>query len=75
MPRYLVIPVGGAHTDGLWVTADTEEQARRLVSLNVPDAAEAIDWKRYDCRTDETYYTGPGVILKGSAETFTIHKR
>ncbi|HMR29755.1 MAG TPA: hypothetical protein PKA13_02550 [Geminicoccaceae bacterium] len=76
MPHYHVWSIEDSYRESYWVLADSEEQARRLVALNVDgDAATATDPKRYRCTLSDERNPPFGVIYRGMGGTFTIERR
>jgi hypothetical protein len=49
-----------------WLHADSEPQARTLVALNVPSAANARDAALFDCLLDDTKTPPDGLIHSDS---------
>jgi hypothetical protein len=64
MPHYCICSVEDEPPRKLWVLADSEAQARRLVSFNVEDAAEAADIDKYECHVDATHQPPYGSIYR-----------
>ena len=72
---FMVVPVNRRSDMGYWVQADSENQARLLVSLNVPGMEHAVSSIFADCEPDERFSPGYGAITGGSGQTFTITRR
>jgi hypothetical protein len=49
-----------------WIEAESVEQTRTLVALNVPAAANARDTTLFDCLVGDTKRLPEGVIYRGS---------
>ncbi|CAH2397682.1 hypothetical protein MES5069_180038 [Mesorhizobium escarrei] len=73
--HFLVVPVNRQPDMGFWLQADSPEEARRLVSLNVPQMEYATNEGYATCEQDQTHSPPYGVIVEGSGRTFTIKKR
>jgi hypothetical protein len=72
---FRVVPIGRNPKFGFWVRAETAEEARLLVSLNVPEMAAVTNPSLAACDPDQTYSPGHGVIIEGSGRTYTITRR
>jgi hypothetical protein len=72
--RFRVARVDDNHSDQFWVVADTQEEARRLVALNVMHARDAIDPAQYDRAPSEDYHVPVGVILSRSGQAFPVRQ-
>ena len=55
-----------------WVLSKSANDARTLVALNVPDAAEARDETLFDCLVDDTKTPPVGMIYSDSGEAFLV---
>lgn len=73
--HYILFRPQEVNDDEWWVLADSPEQARRLVALNVPEAAQAEDLKVFDCVQNANKGPPPGVIYSKLNGTFTIKRR
>jgi hypothetical protein len=63
-------------TERFWVRADNEQQARRLVALNVGGAAaEAEDAGKFSCIEDTTKTPPPSFIYCSKHSAVSIEKR
>jgi hypothetical protein len=63
MRHYLVLPRRDvAHADSYWVLAPSQEEARRLVALNVPGASGAADDDAFECVLNDQRQPPPGLI-------------
>ncbi|MAN79694.1 MAG: hypothetical protein CMF64_04810, partial [Magnetovibrio sp.] len=51
LPNFHIYPV--ADGDSFWVKASSSEEARKLITLNVPDAANATESSQYRCEEDD----------------------
>jgi hypothetical protein len=75
VPHYCVCAIEGEPPSRIWVLADSESHARRLVSFNVGDAAEAADIDKYECHVDATHQPPYGSIYReGGAITPIAHR-
>ncbi len=72
---FVVAPVGGRQSAAFWVKADNADEARLLVSLNVPGMESARDSSFASCEPDETNLPLYGSIIGGSGHTYTITRR
>ncbi len=75
MSHYCLCPVEGDPPARLWVLADSEKHARRLISLNISEAADATDAGKYECETDATFQPPFGWIYKTGGQSVAITKR
>ena len=73
--HFVLIPVGTQLGCGFWLQADTPEEARRLVALNVPSMSSAGNPDLVECRPDQTHAPEYGAIVQGSGRTYTITRR
>jgi hypothetical protein len=73
--HFVVVPIGRQLGFGFWLQANSAEEARRLVALNVPSMASAGNPDLAECRPDQTYSAGYGVIVQGTGRTYTITRR
>jgi len=73
--QFVVVPINRQPDMGFWLQADSPEEARRLVSLNVPDMESAVDASFAYCATDQTHSPEYGAILEGARRTYTITRR
>ena len=73
--HFIVVPIGRHPDMGFWLQAATPEEARRLVSLNVPHMEDAIHTSFATCAEDHIHSPGYGVIVGGSGRTYTITRR
>ena len=73
--NFVVFPTEEKRGVGFWLQADSAEEARRLVALNVPCMSSAINPDVVECRPDETYTPAYGAIVQGSVRTYTITRR
>lgn len=75
MPHYCICSVEEEPPRRLWVLADSEKHARRLVSFNVEDAAEAADIDKFECHVDATHQPPYGSIYReGGSVTAIAHR-
>jgi hypothetical protein len=58
-----------------WIDAESAEQARTLVALNVPAAANARDTTLFDCLVDDTKRPPEGVIYCASEGPLAITRK
>lgn len=72
---FVVVPTGRNPKFGFWLQADSAEEARRLVSLNVPEMSGVTNPSHAACGPDQTYSPGYGVIIEGSGRSYTITRR
>jgi hypothetical protein len=73
--NYLVVSVGRNRKFGFWLRVESAEEARKLVSLNVPEMASVTNLDAAECGPDETYSPMHGVIVEGSGRSYTITRR
>ncbi|MGH6840738.1 MAG: hypothetical protein ACREDV_01380 [Methylocella sp.] len=78
MPHYCVWPTEGTNNyleeiKNFWVLATSDDEAKRLVALNVPSIG--TDVTKLGCVADQKFAPPPGVIMTDSGETFTVSKR
>ena len=55
-----------------WVLAESPDEARTLVALNVASAAAARDEALFDCLVDDTRTPPVGMIHSDSGEAFMV---
>jgi len=72
--NFVVVPTGRQPSFGFWLQADTAEEARRLVALNVPCMGSAIP-DLAGCWPDASYAPQYGAIIEGTVRTHTITRR
>ena len=75
MPHYCICSVEEEPPRRLWVLADSEKHARRLVSFNVEDAAEAADIDKFECHVDATHQPPYGSIYREGGRVTPIAHR
>ena len=75
MVHFAIVPINRQPDMGFWVKADTPEEARRLISLNVPGMEQATSTAFARCDEDQTYVPAYGVIVEGTGRTFTVKRR
>lgn len=75
LKTYVVLLAGRSVGSGYWVQADSADEARRLVALNIPGMGMARDPDFAECRADQTYAAGYGTILQASNRSYTITRR
>jgi hypothetical protein len=73
--NFVVVPIGRQPSFGFWLQADSADEARRLVALNVPDMGSASIPDLVDCWPDETYSPRYGAIIEGTVRTYVITRR
>jgi hypothetical protein len=73
--NFLVVPVGRNPKFGFWLQAGDAEEARKLVSLNVPEMAGVTNPALARCTPDETHSPMHGLIFEGSGRSYTITRR
>jgi hypothetical protein len=73
--NFVVVPIGRQPSFGFWLQADSAQEARRLVALNVPSMGSAGNPDLAECRPDQTYSPGYGAIVQGTGRTYTITRR
>jgi len=73
--NFVVVPLGGHPSFGFWLQADSAEEARRLVALNVPCVSSPDIRNLAECWPDETYCPPYGAIKHGTVRTYTITRR
>jgi hypothetical protein len=72
---FVVIPIGRNPRFGFWLRAEDAAEARRLVSLNVPDMTGVTDASIAQCNRDDTHAPMHGAIFEGSGRSYTITRR
>ena len=55
-----------------WVLSESADDARTLIALNVPSAAEARDETLFDCLLDDTRTPPVGMIYGDCGEAFLV---
>ena len=75
MPHFCICSVEDEPPRKLWVLADTEAHARRLVSYNVEDAAEAANIDKFECHVDATHQPPYGSIYREGGHVTPIAQR
>ena len=76
MPNFCIFAAHDANAERFWVRADTGEQARRLVALNVGGpAAAAEDQDKFTCIEDTTKTPPPTFIYRSRHSSVTIERR
>jgi hypothetical protein len=73
--HFVVVPKGRSRKFGFWLRAESAEEARRLVSLNVPEMGSVTNPDAAECSPDETYAPMHGVIVEGFGRSYTITRR
>jgi hypothetical protein len=73
--HFLVVPVNRRPGMGFWVQADDADEARLLVSLNVPGMENAVSLMFASCEQDDSYSPGYGTITGGAGQSYTITRR
>ena len=73
--NFVVVPRDRNRKFGFWLRAESAEEARKLVSLNVPEMGSVTNPDAADCRPDETHTPVHGVIVEGSGRSYTITRR
>ena len=73
--NFVVVPIGRQPSFGFWLQADSADEARRLVALNVPSMSSAAIPDLAECWPDETYSPRYGAIVQGTVRTYTITRR
>ena len=72
---FIVAPINKLSDMGFWVQAADADEARLLVSLNVPGMESAENQLFARCEPDERYSPGHGAITGGNGRTYTITRR
>ena len=75
MPHFCVCSVEDEPPRKLWVLADSEAHARRLVSHNIEDAAEAANIDKFECHVDATHQPAYGTIYREGGSITSISHR
>lgn len=76
MPNFCVQARDGVNAERYWVRAETDEQARRLVALNVGGpAAAAEDVSKFACIEDVTKTPPPSFIYRSEHGPVAIERR
>ena len=73
LPNFHIYPV--ADGDSFWVKASSSEEARKLITLNVPDAPNATEASQYRCEEDDQKSPPHGLIYHQQGRPITITKR
>lgn|GEM_PF-1483582 len=73
LPNFHIYPV--ADGDSFWVKASSSEEARKLITLNVPDAANAAEASQYRCEEDDQKSPPHGLIYHQQGRPITITRR
>jgi hypothetical protein len=73
--NFVVVPIGRNPRFGFWLKAADADEARKLVSLNVPEMAGVTDPDLAQCNPDQTYSPMHGLIFEGSGRSYTITRR
>lgn len=73
--NFVVIPIGCNRKFGFWLQAANPQEARRLVSLNVPGMGSVTDSDLAQCTPDDTHLPMFGLIFEGSGRSYTITRR
>ena len=72
---FVVVPVNRQFDPGYWVQAADADEARLLVSLNVPGMEDAVSLMFASCERDDRYAPAFGAITGGTGRTYTITRR
>jgi hypothetical protein len=72
---FVVVPVNRQSGMGFWVQAADTDEARLLVSLNVPGMEGAANQLFASCERSDRHSPGFGAITGGDGKTFTITRR
>lgn len=75
MPHYRITPRKDEDPESYWVLAESEEEARRLVALNVEQAREAEDASRFECELGTEKQPPFGMIYRRFHGPLTIEVR
>jgi hypothetical protein len=62
MPYFCIFSATRNDADSYWVKAETAQGARRLVALNIADAAGATDAAMFGCQVDDSKTPPMGFI-------------
>ena len=73
--NFVVVPIGRNRKFGFWLQAESAEEARKLVSLNVPEMGSVTNPDSAECGPDGTYSPTHGMIFEGSGRSYTITRR
>ena len=73
LPNFHIYPV--ADGDSFWVKASSSEEARKLITLNVPDAPNAAEASQYRCEEDDQKSPPHGLIYHQAGRPITITRR
>lgn len=75
MPHYCICSVADEPPRRMWVLAESEAHARRLVSFNIEDSADAADIDKFECLVDKTHQPAYGTIYhEGGSVTRIAHR-
>ena len=76
MKYYLILPRrDAAHADSYWVLAGSDEEARRLVALNVPGVSGVEDDGEFECVPNDLRRPPPGVICTQIDRTYLASRQ
>ena len=76
MPNFCLFVTDAINAERFWVRADNEQQARRLVALNVgSSAALAEDASKFSCIEDTTKTPPPSFIYCSKHSAVSIERR
>ena len=76
MPVFALVSLAaGDYMPVIWIKAESEPEARRLVSLNLTTHSGALDRAEFLCIRDKSHDPPPGVIVSDSGKTHTIERR
>jgi hypothetical protein len=73
--HFLVVPANRPSGVGFWVQADDADEARLLVSLNVPGMENSLSLMFASCEQDDSFSPGYGTITGGAGQSYTIRRR
>jgi len=73
--NFVVVPMGRQPSFGFWLQAESAEEAKRIVALNIPDIDSAGFPDCAGCWPDATYVPQYGAIIEGTVRTHTITRR
>jgi hypothetical protein len=72
VPVFALWPSGTEAGAVVWIDAESETQARRLLSANLHTHAAAMDRMAFYCVADDSHAPPPGVIVTDCGRTFPI---
>lgn len=75
MPVFALWSSGTERCAVVWISAETETDARRLISATLETHAAATDPMAFHCVQDDSHDPPPGVIVTDAGRTYTFENR